>query len=287
PPSRPALRIGLAFLREWSEATAEQVVAERERNGPFRSLGDLVRRAPIKLSRSAIEHLVWVGGCDGFGLTRRELVWQVGLWLPPRNDERDPSRVRAQLELSLNHPFENLRFAGLEADERLLAEYEVLGFGTSGHPLLLIRSALPPGVVQSDRLPTLEDGITVEVAGLVVARQRPHTAKGFVFVLMEDVAGMINVIVRPDIYDRDRTAIRAEPFLWVMGKLQKDDGTLNVIAEEVRALADRRIGGSTDRSASDPRPANPPVRRSTELSRSPYRFLKSMRRVAPDAKSWG
>lgn len=287
PPNRPALRIGLAFLREWSEATAEQVVAERERNGPFRSLGDLVRRAPIKLSRSAIEHLVWVGGCDGFGLTRRELVWQVGLWLPPRNDERDPSRVRAQLELSLNHPFENLRFAGLEADERLLAEYEVLGFGTSGHPLLLIRSVLPPGVVQSDRLPTLEDGITVEVAGLVVARQRPHTAKGFVFVLMEDVAGMINVIVRPDIYDRDRTAIRAEPFLWVRGKLQKDDGTLNVIAEEVRALADRRIGGSTDRSASDPRPANPPVRRSTELSRSPYRFLKSMRRVAPDAKSWG
>jgi error-prone DNA polymerase len=276
-----AVRVGLGFLREWSEATAAQVVAERERHGPFRSLSDLIRRAPVKLSRSAIEHLVWVGGCDGFGLTRRELLWQVGLWLPPKHDERDPARVRAQLELPLNHPFESLRFAGLEAGERLLAEYEVLGFGASGHPLMLIEEALPPGIVQSDRLPALEDGITVEVAGLVVARQRPHTAKGFVFVLMEDVAGMINVIVRPDIYDRDRTAIRAEPFLWVTGKLQKDGGTLNVVAEEVRAL---RAGPARSATAAPPpAAAAPPV----SARRSPYRFLESLRRVAPDAKSWG
>jgi error-prone DNA polymerase len=290
PPNRPpAVRVGLGFLREWGEEVAEQAVAERERNGPFRSLGDLVRRAPVKLSRNAIEHLVWVGGCDGFGLTRRELLWQVGLWLPPKHDERDPARVRAQLELPLDHPYESLRFAGLEVDERLLAEYEVLGFAASGHPLMLLKGALPPAIVQSDRLPALEDGITVEVAGLVVARQRPHTAKGFVFVLMEDVAGMINVIVRPDIYDRDRAAIRAEPFLWVTGKLAKDDGSLNIIAEEVRALADGRVaepGGAADRRADGQR--QPPNRQSAHPpARSPYAFLKSIRRVAPDAKSWG
>src|SRR5205823_11394334 len=67
-----AVRVGLGFIRDWSEETATAVVDERAR-GPFRSVGDFVRRAPPKLKRSAIEHLVWVGGCDGFGLTRREL----------------------------------------------------------------------------------------------------------------------------------------------------------------------------------------------------------------------
>src|SRR3989454_11719587 len=70
----------------------------------------------------------------------------------------------------------------------------------------------------------------------VVARQRPETAKGFVFVLLEDVAGMVNVIVRPDVYVEHRTGIRGEPLLWVRGKLAKDDGTVNVIAEEAKGL---------------------------------------------------
>src|SRR5205807_7729429 len=80
-----AVRVGLGFVRDWSEETATAVVAEREQGGPFRSVGDVVRRAPPQLKRPAIEHLVWVGGCDGFGLTRRGLLWQVGLWLPPQS----------------------------------------------------------------------------------------------------------------------------------------------------------------------------------------------------------
>jgi error-prone DNA polymerase len=275
----PAVRIGLAFLREWSEEPAEQLVLERERNGPFRSLGNLVRRAPPKLSRDAIENLVWVGGCDGFGLTRRELLWQVGLWLPPKHEQRDPARVRHQLELPLNHPYEQLAFGGLEADERLVAEYEVLGFAAGGHPFQLLRGGLPPGLTSSANLRKLEHNSHVEVAGLVVARQRPHTAKGFVFVLMEDEAGMINAIVRPDIYDRDRVAIRGEPFLWISGRLAKDDGSMNVIAEEVRALRAHR----------PPSPATWGMEGDGGRWRgvNPYSLLKNLRRWAPEPKSWG
>jgi len=274
-----AVRVGLAFLRDWSEETAEQLVGERRRNGPFRSLGDLVRRAPPKLSREAIENLVWVGGCDGFGLTRRELLWQVGLWLPPKHQRRDPARVRQQLELPLEHPYEHLSFGGLEAGERLVAEYEVLGFAAGGHPFQLLRGALPPGIVSSAELEALEHGAAVEVAGLVVARQRPHTAKGFVFVLLEDEAGMINAIVRPAIYERDRVAIRSEPFLRVRGTLAKDEGSLNVIAEEVRALAVPRPAAAALLERELPSgPARPA---------SPYALLKHLRRWAPEAKSWG
>src|SRR6266567_3345492 len=117
-----AVRVGLGFVRDWSEETATAVVTERERNGPFRSVGELVRRAPPKLKRSAIENLVWVGGCDGFGLTRRELLWQIGLWLPPQDERGGDARGRRQLELALDHPHEHLRFGGLAAHERLLAE---------------------------------------------------------------------------------------------------------------------------------------------------------------------
>jgi error-prone DNA polymerase len=267
------VRVGLGFIRDWSEETATAVVIEREQRGRYVSIGDFVRRAPPKLKRTAIEHLVWVGGCDGFGLTRRELLWQVGLWLPPEAAHGVDARGRRQLELALNHPHEGLRFGGLEAAERLLAEYTVLGFAASGHPLSLLRGALPPGVVQSDALPRLEHGAWVEVAGLVVARQRPETAKGFIFVLLEDEAGMVNVIVRPDVYERYRTAVRGEPLLWVRGKLAKDDGTVNVLAEEAQGLkvgtrnAERETNSESDSSA--------------------FTFLKSMRRVAPESKDWG
>jgi error-prone DNA polymerase len=271
-----AVRVGLGFVRDWSEETATAVVLERERNGPFPSLGDFVRRAPPRLKRSAIEHLAWVGGCDGFGLTRRELLWQVGLWLPPEAARGGEARGRRQIELPLDHPHEHLRFGGLGVAERLLAEYAVLGFATRGHPLDLLRDALPPGVVSSDALPQHDHGSEVEVAGLVVARQRPETAKGYVFVLLEDAAGMVNVIVRPEVFQAHRAAIRGEPLLRVRGTLAKDDGTVNVLAERVEALRVPRDAG--------PAPEAAP---SEEPPRSPYAFLKSMRRVAPDSKDWG
>ncbi len=283
------VRVGLGFIREWNEEHSTAVVEERERRGPYRSLGDLVRRTPPGLTRNAFDHLVWVGACDGFGLTRRELLWQVGLWLGPKQD-RDPRRVRRQLELPLNHPHESLQFGGVDAGEKLLAEYAVLGFAASGHPLALLAGALPAGAVRSDRLVEQEHGEILEVVGMVVARQRPQTAKGFVFILMEDEGGMTNVIVHPDVYERDRLAIRAEPFLWVRGKLAKDDGTLNVIAEEVRGLAVRRNGGMADRrneTALGPElhTTVPPYRHTAESSA--FRLLKSLRALAPDSKNWG
>lgn len=290
------IRIGLGFIRDCGWDVAEETVAERERNGPYRSLGDLVRRAPPKLSRDAIENLVWVGGCDTFNLTRRELLWQVGLWLPPKNEQSSATRTRRQLELPLTHPYEHLRFGGVSDDERLVAEYDVLGFSASGHPFTMLRDSLPPKVLRSDRLGELEHGAEIEVAGLVVARQRPETARGYTFVLMEDETGMINAIVRPEIYDRDRIAVRGEPFLWILGTLAKDDRTVNVIAEEVRPL---KLSSGNGNGA--PHAEGHSYRRAKLIAalqngdsakqpgggaRSPYTFLKQLRKNAPPSKNW-
>jgi len=238
------LRIGLGFVRGWGEEIAERVVVERERNGPFQSLPDFLRRTPAVLKRPAIENLIWVGGFDDFGLTRRELLWHAGLWLGPETDpERTGGREdHAQIEMSLPDPYAEIPFGDMDSEERMVSEYRMLRFSASLHPLALIRDQLPKGTIPSGQLKELPNGFTVRLAGIVVARQRPQTAKGYVFVLFEDEDGPINVIVKPDIYRRDRTTIRMEPFVAVRGRLQKDGETINVIAHEVTGL--RLAGGS-------------------------------------------
>jgi len=275
------LRIGLGFVRGWGSEIAERIVAEREKDGPYRSLLDFLRRTPASLKRPAIENLIWVGGFEGFGLTRRELLWQTGLWLGPENEsERTGGREdHAQTELALEDPYATITFPDLEAHDRMIAEYRMLRFSADLHPLTLLQDSLPDGTVTSDRLPHLRQGSTVRVAGLVTTRQRPQTAKGYVFVLMEDEYGPINVIVKPDIYKRDRTAVRMEPFLAVRGRLQKDGATINVIAHEVQTL---RVPGT-------------PVRRrglarsygSSEATPSPFGYLTALRQNPPGIKSFG
>jgi error-prone DNA polymerase len=243
------LRIGLGFVRGWGEEMAQGVVAEREARGPFNSLPDFLRRTPAALKRPAVENLIWVGGFDGSGLTRRELLWQAGLWLGP---ETDPDRTggrqdHPQGELELADPFAGLPFGDMAGDERMVAEYRMLRFSASLHPLALVRDQLPPDTVSSGRLKDLPNGSTVRLAGIVVARQRPQTAKGYVFVLFEDECGPVNVIVKPKIYQRDRSTIRMEPFVAVRGRLQKDGETLNVMAYEVEALRVGALRGETSK----------------------------------------
>jgi error-prone DNA polymerase len=178
----------------------------------------------------------------------------------------------------LNHPHENIHFRGFAAHEQLLAEYATLGFSASGHPLSLVRNALPPGLTSNRDLEKLRAGVPCRVAGLVVARQRPETAKGTVFLLVEDETGMTNVIVRTDVYDRYRAAIRGEPFVLVSGKLAKDDGTVNVLAEKVEGL--QTVGRAA--YGAEP-PESDPARHTPHA----FTFLRAMRRLAPDSKDWG
>jgi DNA polymerase III alpha subunit len=145
--------------------------------------------------------------------------------------------------------------------------------------------------VTSDRFPALPQHATVRVAGIVTARQRPSTAKGYVFVLMEDEAGPINVILKPDIYARDRAAVRMEPFLVVRGRLQKDGATMNVIAFQVEPLRVQALQGAEGEAA----PSLPDTtewwsdraRRPAGSEADPFRYLTALRQSSPDVKSFG
>ena len=122
-------------------------------------------------------------------------------------------------------------------DERLHADYAGMGLTIGPHPMALRRGELAlRGVLRASDLPHARDGRRVRVAGMVITRQRPGTAKGFVFLTLEDETGISNVIVRPDLFDRERMTVIRQPFLIVDGVLQHQDGVLSVRAERVEGF---------------------------------------------------
>jgi error-prone DNA polymerase len=277
-----SLRVGLGLVRGWGEAIAQRVVAVREAHEPYRGLTDFLRRTPAALRRPAVENLIWAGGLDGFGLERRELLWQAGLWLGP-DKERTRARGRAddpQMTLALSTPSTTPDLPTLDARDRLVADYRMLRFSTGDHPLALVRAALPPDVSRSCDLAHLPQGAGIAVAGVVVARQRPGTAKGYLFVLIEDEYSHINVIVKPGLYESRQAILRMEPFLLVRGRLQRDGATLNVIATWVEGL---RMA----REAAPPLPETLEYWAKPRGAEDPLAWLADLRPHTPESRDWG
>jgi error-prone DNA polymerase len=220
-----ALILGFQTVRGIGEDLAQAIVAEREANGPYRSLPDLLRRTAMP--RAAAEHLITVGALAEFGLARRELLWQLGLLIGPVTAQKGQTR---QLALALPTEQDMVQLPDMTDWERMVADYGLLGLSPSYHPLKLLRPDLPPDILTAEQVRLTEDGSRARTAGMVVCRQRPGTAKGFVFLLLEDETGLVNVVVRPDLYEKQRSIIRGESYLCVEGTVQLRSGTLNLLA---------------------------------------------------------
>ena len=134
----------------------------------------------------------------------------------------------------------------------MVADHQAMGLTTGRHPMALLRESLDP-VIRTAASLREGSGGRVTVAGVMVARQRPGTAKGIVFLLLEDESGMVNVIVPPDVYERDRITVRSEPLVQVWGRLERRQGTLNVIADRVAALQSQAPAADRARRGADRR----------------------------------
>jgi error-prone DNA polymerase len=197
--------------------------------GRFTSIEDVARS--VGLRRDEMATLADVGALDAFSEgDRRSALWQVekavrpsGELYAPRPTPHDP------------RPESPLR--PMDAEEQLHADYSGLGLTLGPHPMALRRDQLTRlGVLPASALPSRRGGHRVRVAGMVITRQRPGTAKGFVFLTLEDETGVSNIIVRPDLYDREKTAVVRYPFLMVDGVLQHQDGVISVKAEHVEGI---------------------------------------------------
>jgi error-prone DNA polymerase len=135
------------------------------------------------------------------------------------------------------HASEECPLRPMTESERLAADYAGTGLTTGRHPMALRRDELAMrGVLRAVDLPRARQGRRVRIAGMVITRQRPGTAKGFVFLTLEDETGIANIIVRPDLFARDRLTIIEEPFLLIDGLLQNQEGVVSVRAERVQGM---------------------------------------------------
>jgi error-prone DNA polymerase len=230
------VRLGLGFILGVKEEEVKALVAARADGGPFRSLADLASRAGA--GRPSLDRLAWAGACDSLiggssEHARRTALWQLGVAVP---GER--MLEGTQLSLPLEVP-DAPTLRPLTPWESMIGDYATTGLTLGAHPMQLLRGSLEPGTVSIGDLARLPHNTSVKLGGLVVARQRPGTAKGIVFLLLEDEFGTINLIVPPDLYEVNRLTVRSEPLLLCEGRLEKlpqAGGGINVFVKAVRPL---------------------------------------------------
>ena len=269
------VRIGLGYVRGVQQADAEALVAARAAGGPFRDLGDLPARAGA--GRPALELLAWAGACDeSIPPTPATAASRCGGWGWRRRASGCAAghAARAGLELP-----DAAALRRLGAWGELLADYDTTGLTARSHPLAQLRPALPQGVAASRDLPRIAHGARVRVAGMVVARQRPGTASGVVFMLLEDEHGTINLIVPPRLYERSRLTVRTEPLVLAAGRLERHPaagGGINVLVERIEPLPRPTACSPTCRTlaarrgrAAAARPSARPARRTTSAPSRP------------------
>jgi error-prone DNA polymerase len=225
-----SLRLGLNYVRGLKAETAAAVVEARAQRGRFCSIEDLACRVP-SLNRGDLAQLARIGALnwlDGVG-HRRDAIWQI------EHVSRTAGPLLKQaagIELSGDSPLRRML-----VEERLVADYGGTGLTTGHHPMAYRRTELRQmGVLSACELRQHPDGTYVQAAGAVIARQRPGTALGFIFLSMEDETGISNVIIHPDLYEQDRRIVTSGKFLKVYGKLQNQDGVVHVKAERLEHL---------------------------------------------------
>jgi error-prone DNA polymerase len=235
-----AVRLGLGYIKDVGREEMRELLAERERGGPFRSLGELAGR--IGMRRRTLEQLAWSGACDQIvgEIGRRTALWQLGLAAPGERVE-----AGTQLALPLEQPAPP-RLRSLGRWQRLIADYSTSGVTVGDHAMAILRKRLTaPMLATSAQLVRLPSSSTVAMAGLVIARQRPGTAKGTMFLLFEDEFGTANLIVPRAVYERHRHLARAEPLLLARGRVERSEGVVNLLVRELAAL-ERHISGGLD-----------------------------------------
>jgi error-prone DNA polymerase len=231
---RGALRLGLKFVRGLRAGAGRRIEEERRREGPFRNAEDLARRCA--LHEDELQTLAAIGALASFEASRRAALWQVARAARPAGPVLEP----------LDDP-EPSPLPEMSAVEETLADYGGTQLTLGPHPMSYLRAELRrKGVVAAADLPRYRNGDQVRVAGAVIVRQRPGTAKGLLFMTLEDETGMAQAIVRPELLQQHRRLIVGAAGLVVEGPLQKRDGTISVRGERFWALADLAAPPSHD-----------------------------------------
>jgi error-prone DNA polymerase len=232
-----SLRMGLGYAKGLRRHSGDALVRSRVGDGCFISAEDLALRVPL-LNKKEITLLASIGALnkvDGIK-HRRDALWQV-----ERAGKMEGPLLRHSIEI-LQDEAQSLPLHQMNTEERLVADYAGTGITVDHHPMYYRRSELRrSGILTAMELTLLRHGVQVRTAGCIIARQRPGTAKGMMFISMEDETGVSSIIVTPDMFEREKLVVTRSKFLAVEGRLQNDDDVIHVMAERVWLLSDKAL----------------------------------------------
>jgi error-prone DNA polymerase len=255
--SDDTVRLGLCVVNGLRQEHADELVRRRQER-KFDSLSDFKCRVP--LSKEELRTLAELGALNCFAEHRRAAMWRVEETMhddllgsarvlralsgdSPDNPSETLPRVAANGTRVACAPQNESPLAPMTMPERVKADYDTMNLTTGPHPMKLLRESLP-NVWRATDLIHARHGATVQIAGNVICRQRPGTAKGFVFISLEDETGVSNAIVDPNLFERFRLLITEEAFLLIEGEVQNSDGVVLLKARELRSLAHEELVGS-------------------------------------------
>jgi error-prone DNA polymerase len=221
-------RLGFCVVNGFRQEHADNIVKQRELE-PFVSLDDFRQR--VSLGKESLSALALMGAFNCLSEHRRNALWEIEE--TRYNDllpKARPTKQRSPL-------------APMTMPERVQADYETMNLTTGPHPMKLLRTDLPNAWRAVD-LPKAQHGSVIQIAGNVICRQRPGTAKGFVFVSLEDETGVSNAIVEPDLFEKLRLVITEEPFLIIEGEVQNTDNVVLIKTHHIRPIAQAQFAGS-------------------------------------------
>jgi error-prone DNA polymerase len=227
-----SLRIGFNYAKGLRQSSAIELLATRSCDGIFQSVDELALRVPA-LNRGELVALAQIGALNSLGRVehRRDALWQVeqaGRPVGPLLRGADNAHTSYKDPTPLQK---------MTTDERLAADYMGTGLTTGPHPMAYHRAALrQEGILSAEELTQRHSSQSVRIAGCVIARQRPGTAKGFVFLSLEDETGIANIILTPDVFEQNRIIVTRNRFLLIEGPLQNQDGVVHVKAQRIVPL---------------------------------------------------
>ena len=227
------MRIGFNYVRDLGEDGRNAIVEDRERGGPYTSFDSFLDRLRGKpIGPRAVRNLVMVGAFDHLGEQRRDILWG---WQERWHGQGLRRGIEKQSDLNLDAAAPKL--PEVDAFDANQLEYRISDLSTGHHLIHFCRERLDAlGAMQSHALPKIASGRSVRVAGLVITRQAPSTAKKIRFFTLEDEFGHVNVTIKPDVYDRYRRIANHKPILIIDGVMQRQDGVWSVLAEHIQAL---------------------------------------------------
>ena len=221
-PEEHGIRLGFRYVKSLGEEGADAIVAERKK-GSFRSFKEFCFR--VRLDKDALRSLIIIGAFDRLERSRRRLLWGLR--------SVDAAGLREiDLDTAGDAPLDEMT-----GREELRAAYSIQGFSASSHLVELYRDMLSrQGAVKSSQLSRLASGDAVKIGGYNICLQVPPTARGFAFITLEDEEGLVNVVLKPNVYRMYRQLVRLKPLLIVDGVVERKDGVINVMAERVSGM---------------------------------------------------